>query len=266
MKKSIFSLLLFLLLFCACEKVIDVDLNSADPKIVIEAAIADAGGGYTVQLTRTVNFDEPNVFPPVSDAFVEISDDAGHTEILNETLPGIYSITALQGVPGRTYRLEVTVDGKTYSANSKMPFPVKIDSITIEKRTSDPFNASEAHVRFQDPAGIENYYRLTQFAKNRVRNIIIDDDRLQDGEAITISSPVVSNNDNFRLNPGDSVTVVLQSINKIAYEYLSTIHELSQEGFRGAPASPANPLSNFTNGALGYFSAYSLTAKTIVIP
>jgi hypothetical protein len=31
-------------------------------------------------------------------------------------------------------------------------------------------------------------------------------------------------------------------------------------------AAPANPVSNFTHGALGYFNAYAVKSKVIVIP
>ena len=263
MKASIVCSLILLFLFCGCEKLIDVDLNSSDPKIVIEAVIANMAEDYHVKVTRTVNFDESNEFPAVSGALVKLSDDAGNMEVLRETSEGVYTITELQGIPGRTYTLEVTDDGKVYTAISKMPLPVEIDSITIEKRSSDPFEAS---ARFQDPAGIENYYRLTQiFEMGRVSNIFIDDDRLQDGSTITMSMPVISNRGFFRLEPGDSVTLVLQSIDKNVYEYFRMLEELRQEGTLRQSALAANPVTNISNGALGYFSANSRSVKTIVV-
>jgi hypothetical protein len=263
MKTSIFCLLIFGFLFVRCEKPINVDLNSSDPKIVIEGSISDVPGNYSVKVTRSVNFDESNEFPTVSGALVMLSDDTGNTEVLRETSAGVYSVTELHGIPGRTYTLEVTDDGTIYTAISKMPLPVKIDSIFIEKKTSDPF---EANARFQDPAGIENYYRLAQLSKTgRISNIIVDDDRLQDGRPITISTPVISNRSIFRLEPGDSVTLVLQSIDKNVYEYLRMLEELRQEGVLSQSVLAANPVTNFSNGALGYFSANSRSIKTIVV-
>lgn len=142
--------------------------------------------------------------------------------------------------------------------------PVTIASLIIQERNSDGFNEIFASASFQDPAGIENYYRLAALAEmDGPGNYIIDDDRLQDGGTIIIATPVSPPNGKLKR---DSITVMLQSIDRTAYEYLRTVHELQQEGFRGAPASPANPASNFSSGALGYFSAYSETAKSIAIP
>jgi hypothetical protein len=263
MKSSaLFAIILSSLLF-ACEVPIDIDLNSSDPKIVIVGSISNASGDHTIKLTRTVNFDESNEFPTVSGALVTISDDAGNTETLTETSPGIYSITSLQGVPGRTYTLEVTTDGRAYKAISTMPLPVEIDSVAVGRGQEIPIEVS---VTFRDPAGIENYYRLAQITSRSITPTgIVDDDRLQDGGIITISAPVVTFNGNIMPRPGDQVTVMLQSIDKNVYEYMRMLFELEQEGVLGQTALSANPTSNISNGALGYFSAYSRSVKTVVI-
>ncbi|MBT1696090.1 DUF4249 family protein [Fulvivirgaceae bacterium PWU4] len=263
MKSSaLFAIISSCLLF-ACEIPITIDLNSSDPKIVIVGSIADVSGGHTVKITKTVNFDEANEFPTVSGALVTISDDAGNAETLTETSPGIYSTTSLQGVPGRTYTLEVTVEGRTHKAISTMPLPVEIDSVTVGRGQDIPIEAS---VTFRDPAGIDNYYRLTQIADGNITpNGIVDDDRLQDGGIITISAPVVTRSGSIMPRPGDQVTVMLQSIDKNVYEYMRMLFELEQEGVLGQTALSANPTSNINNGALGYFSAYSRSVKTIVV-
>jgi hypothetical protein len=256
-----------LLLFCACEKPIDIDLNSSDPKIVIEGGISDGQGSFTVKLTRSMNFDESHEFPAVSDALVKISDNAGNIEVLHEVSAGIYATTTMRGIPGRTYALEVTDDGEVYTAISTMPSPVHIQSASIEKGISVPFEIS---AKFLDPPGIANYYRLKQVIERGGSSaIIVDDDRLQDGSTITLLLPLVVGdfgNGPPALRSGDSVTVVLQSIDKNVYEYLRMLNELQQEGLLGEPASSANPTSNISNGALGYFNAYAVTTKTIVVP
>jgi hypothetical protein len=62
----------------------------------------------------------------------------------------------------------------------------------------------------------------------------------------------------------DIITIELQSIDKSAYNYFSTLESISGIEIIQS-ASPANPISNFNNGALGYFSAYSYDRKTINI-
>src|SRR5436305_10635659 len=59
-----FAACISLFLF-SCTKVIQVDLNSANTNIVIEGIVSDAAGPYQVKLTQTVNFSDPNSFPPV---------------------------------------------------------------------------------------------------------------------------------------------------------------------------------------------------------
>lgn len=261
--KTIFkfsNLLIILLALSSCQKEIDVDLNSKSPQIVIEAEISDQPASCKVKLTKTVNFNETNSFPAVTGAVVRISDDIGNSEILTETSSGIYSSSTLQGVPGRTFTLEITSNGKNYIAISKMPEPTNIDTLKVENSFfgSDRF----VNVEFQDSAGIENYYRIIQEVNGIAKtNIFLASDYLQDGDLL---SQILFSRGSDSLVSGDSVAVLLQSIDKGVYEYFRTLSELSYGG--GQTTTPANPLSNFTNGALGYFNAYSVRSKTIVIP
>jgi hypothetical protein len=253
------------LILTSCEKVIDVDLNDSLPQIVIEGNITDQTGPYTVKLSKSVNFDELNDFPSISGATVQISDDAGNSEILPETSPGIYTTASLQGTPGRTYTLDVTIEEQTYTAVSTMPFPVAIDTLTVEE-PSLSFGNGEDYIeaRYKDPEGIDNYYRFVLLINN-VRQkgigVIIDRDWLQDGNTIRTSIESDEEED-IEFKPGDLVTVFMQSIDESVYEYYRTLNE-SGGNFS---ASPTNPLSNFSGGVLGYFSAYAVTSKTIAVP
>jgi len=251
------------LILSSCEKVIDVDLNDSSPQIVIEGNITDQTGPYTVRLSKSVNFDELNDFPPISGATVQISDDAGNSEILPETSPGTYTTVALQGTPGRTYTLDVTIDEQIYTAVSTMPLPVAIDTLTIEEQ-SIGFGDKTSYVeaRYKDPEGIDNYYRFVHLINNvRQKDIIIDKDWLQDGNTIRTSIEPDEEED-IELKQGDEVIVFMQSIDEGVYEYYRTLDEAGGE----FSASPTNPLSNFSGGVLGYFSAYAVTSKSIVVP
>lgn len=253
-------LLLILFAFSACQKVIDIDLNAVKSKIVIEAEITDQPGPYTFKITKTANFNESNNFPAVSGASVKISDNAGNSETLTETTPGIYVTTTFQGIPGRTYFLEITSEGTTYTSSSKMPEATSID--TLLTQTSFFGGGKMLNAYFKDSAGISNYYRLLQTVNNTLKkNITIIEDNFQDGETIT-SSFLSFGADSLSI--GDTIKIFLQSIDKATYEYFRTLSMLTGGG--GPPSdAPANPISNITNGALGYFSAYAVRTKTIVI-
>lgn len=250
--------LLLLVIFSACQKVVDINLNSKSEQIVVEGSITDQPGPYRVKLTKTVNFSETNIFPPVSGAVVRISDDIGNSETLTETTPGIYTGSSLHGTPGRTYTLAIISNGKNYSATSTMSFPVGIDTLTVEKAFFG--NTRFIGLQFQDTAGIKNYYRFIEII-NGVPNksIFIIDDNFQDGKKISYT--LFSREDSIKT--GDSATVLLQSIDKSVYEYFNMLDQLSNGG--GGSSSPANPTSNINNGALGYFSAYAVRSKSIVV-
>ena len=97
----------------SCQKVINIDLNSVSPTIVIVGNLNDQPGPYTVTLNQTVNFSQPNTFPTVDGAFVTIADNAGTIDTLFETTTlGTYHTKKIMGVPGRTYTLSVTSNGK----------------------------------------------------------------------------------------------------------------------------------------------------------
>jgi hypothetical protein len=258
--KHIYLLLAATALISSCQKVINVDLNSASPATVVQGNLPNTPNHDTVQLTQTVNFSEPNTFPAISGAFVTVSDNAGNLDTLFENPAGMYSTSKMIGTPGRTYTLNITANGKIYTATSTMAAPVAIDTLTITKSIFGK-SSDQVNVIFTDPAGIVNYYRFVEKINNTIkeRNYITDD-QLQDGQKITF--PLFGDNDSIK--SGDSVRVWLQSIDKGVFTYYSSLDNASGGG--GANVAPANPTSNVTNGALGYFSAYSVTTKSIIVP
>lgn len=264
--KPIFKLSNFLIagfLFCSCEKVIDINLNEADPKIVIEGNISDQPGPYAVRVTQTVNYNESNTFPPVSGAVIVLSDDAGNSETLEESDElGVYTTRTMQGVPGRTYILNVTIGTDTYTAVSTMPQPVSIDRLLVEELVGPHGSGKVIQAQYTDPVGIINFYRFILFINNVEEFIVINDDRLQDGEVVT--TPLFSQPVQGLASQGDSATVYMQTIDKGVYEYFRTLAQMNGGGHGGA-VSTANPLSNIHNGALGYFNAFTVSSKSIVI-
>ena len=67
-----------------CQKVINVDLNEAAPRIVIEGVITDRRGPYTVKISKSGSYFNQPVLPPVSGAQVTISDNSGTIDTLKE--------------------------------------------------------------------------------------------------------------------------------------------------------------------------------------
>lgn len=258
-----FIAIICVLLFSACEKVIDVDLNSASPKYVIEGIVTDGQSPQSVKITRTKNFDENNDFEGVDFAEVSIADDAGNSATLTYAGDGVYKTTALSGIPGKTYLLTINVGGETFTAASTMPEAAIFDSLYMEERTTFGDTVKVPHIKFSDPSpGKRNYYRHSIFINNtKLPNIIIGTDEGRDGQQSQRRLPVFRGGEEEALEAGDTVRVEIQSIGKEVYEYFFSLDQtISQDA-----ATPANPVSNITGGALGYFSAHSVQAKTIVV-
>lgn len=260
MKKYIFfSAIASALIFSSCQKVIDIDLNSKDPQIVIEANLSDQPGPYTVLITQSVNFSDDNSFPGVSGAAVVISDNLGNTENLAEISPGVYQTSTTQGVAGRTYYLSVTANGKTYTAESTMPSLITLDSLVVESGSSFGGTAYYIIPQWQDPLGTGNYYRCIEYVNHvRVAGSFLYDDAFSDG--LVNGQPLLDFT--TELEPGDTVDVDFQCIDKATYLYFYSMSQTANN----QTAAPANPVSNLSNGALGYFSAHTVRRKTAVIP
>lgn len=246
-----------------CEKVIDVDLNEASPALVIQGNLSSDQKVAEVKLTMTTSYFDTLSPEKVSGAKVTLEVDNGKKIVLSETLKGVYAAFGLRPVYDTKYRLTVEAKDKTYQAESVLNPPVVIDSVTWEyDEGSSFFDAGYyLNVWFFDPPSIQNYYRVQIYRngllKRSMDDLIVFNDRYVDGNKVSISLF----NDPYYLN--DTVLVQLISLDKNAYDYFSTLGELINTN--PGSAAPANPNTNFSNGALGYFSAWSSDTLEVII-
>jgi hypothetical protein len=263
MKRIVFFIP-FLLFFClfSCTKVINVNLNNANPNIVIEGIVSDAPGPYDVKLTQTVHFSDPNSFPPVTGATVKITDSVlGITDVLKEVVPGTYvTQKLLQGLIGHTYQLYVLSNGQEYTASSTLPEKVSLDSVTFYSTNIFGTKSTSAIANFQDPAGIANYYTFTEYVNGQAINQTFNfSDRLSDGKYIRRQLF----NDSSYINPGDQVSIEMHCVDSRVWQYFNTLGQA--RGNNSQAITPANPLSNISNNALGYFSAQTVQSGLSIL-
>lgn len=246
-----------------CEKVIDVDLNEASPALVIQGNLSSDQKVAEVKLTMTTSYFDTLSPEKVSGAIVSLEDNDGNKITLNETLKGVYAAFGLRPVYNITYRLTVETKDKIYQAESVLNPPVKIDSVTWEYDEGNSFFDAGYYLNvwFFDPPSIQNYYRIQVYRngllKRSMDDLIVFNDRYVDGNKVSISLF----NDPYYLN--DTVLVQLISLDKNAYDYFNTLGELINTN--PGSAAPANPNTNFSNGALGYFSAWSSDTLEVII-
>lgn len=257
MKRAIiFIYVLTFIVLGSCQKVIDVDLNSEDPKFVIEGNIHEGDTTQYVSITRSLNFDESTAYPSVDNAVVTVVDNLGNSGTFTAIGNGKYALNSYPGVIGRTYTITVAVDGKTFVASSKMNSAVPLNDVYIQELyfAQDTFRTIIAERN--DPAGERNFYQFHLYVNGvREKGIYLQDDQFNDGN-LTLQ-PLFGPD----LLSGDTLRLDMFCIDEPVFAYFNQL-SLNSSG----QATPANPVSNFTSGCFGYFGARTFASKTIVVP
>lgn len=255
-----FSILIAL---SSCTKVIDVDLNDADPKFVIEANYTAEDSTVRVQLSLTTSYFDNEPPTTLNNLVVVITDHLGNPQTVPFIGNGYYELTNYVPIFSTDYTMTVQYDGTTYTAASTMNPPVALDTVGYEFFEGF-FGLGPgyfAKLRFYDPPGIGNRY-IVALSMNHVEatnltDLFLQDDDYSDGNLV--ERPLFSDS-LFQI--GDTIGIEMRSVDKAVYDYFSEI--LSIAGGQSS-AAPANPKTNWNNKALGYFSAYSNSRAEVVI-
>ncbi|MFL9832610.1 DUF4249 domain-containing protein [Chryseobacterium terrae] len=267
--KNIFLIILSFFLVISCEKEIDLDLEDQSGNIVIEANITDQNGPYYVRITKSVAFTQGNEYPPVENYYVNLSDDFGQSETLDYVGDGYYKTNFIEGISGHTYTLKIIVEGKEYIAQSKMPEAVPFDGLEQDSFMVGGETSYTLLPLFTDPQALGNRYLFSYTINNKSKKYFSEfSDNVNNG--LLNQRPLILPNDNgdnpgdVKVVPGDTIHVEMQCIDLNVYTFYSALLQLSGGG-PGGGITPANPPSNISNGALGYFSAHTVSRKYIVI-
>ena len=262
----IIFLALTVFLLSSCEEVINIDLNESDPKVVIEAILKDRPTGNQVTISQSGSYFEPGNYPVISNATVRLVDNEGNEEILKESSSeaGTYPILESMAEAGKTYSLEVEVDGEIYKATSEMQQPLAVDSVIFDTRNGplvqDPAKNRVMIVQLEDPVGEDNFLLFEAEVNGELQpDLFLYDGRPTDGQRASV--PFIS----LFLAKGDSVKLNTYSIEKQSYDYYSTLAGLVGSGFVFSAATPANPETNWSNGALGFFGTLAMSEMEVVV-
>ena len=291
MKYIILSALLILLLN-SCEKDINFKLNNAEAVLVVDAQI-ESGMAPQVVLTKSLDYFS-NITPAilansfVHDAEVTMSNGTLTHELKEYTVPlpngyflyyyGIDSSnlpTAFIGEFAKQYNLTIKVEGKTYTATTRIPALVKTpDSIWFKKAPPNVDTSKRVMMtRVFDPPGLGNYVRY--FTKKNSGPFLpglnsVYSDEVVDGttavtqvdQGIDRNQPFPTGDDNFFAR-GDTVTFKLSNIDKATYTFWST-WEFSQTSIGNPFSQPGKVIGNISNGALGAFCGYANWFGTLI--
>lgn len=262
--RNLTILILLVVILAGCDEPITLDLNQTPSKLVIEGQVTDVPGLQFVRVTRSLDFYQSGNAQRVSDALVTIKDDTGeqvqfvHNPGGKEDSVGYYlPVGGFVGTIGRTYTMNVELDASTFTASDKLVRVTKFDSISyrpnefLDRDKPSDGKFEELLMYAKEPQDTEDnylfkFYRNDSLIYTNPGDVYIFND-YGIGERIDgVASPVY-------YAPGDTARVEMYSISRDGYLFYNDLSSiLNSDGGMFSPP-PANPRSNISGGALGFF-------------
>ena len=265
MKRFILLTMCALLSF-SCEDVIDVELNEAPPRLVIESNInisVEGASHYSlIKLTTTAPFFDDKI-PEVENASVQITDENGNVFPFSHEEKGYY-FSSFSPKPDMEYTLQVIYNEEIYTATTSLVSTVELEY--VEQRNDGGFLGDQIELRayFTDPPGEKNFYFFTGASERGISRDVFKDDFF---EGNTMFGRYLADD----LIPGDTVHVNLYGISEEFYNYMFIL--LQQTGGGGGPfeTQPATVRGNIINqtnpdnSPLGYFRISEISGLDYVV-
>lgn len=258
---SRFKILYFLCgLFIAlssCEDVVDVDLETAAERLVVDANInwyaTTSGENQVIYLSTTAPYFDEEI-PAATNAEVRITDSENNEYLFLETQAGTYVCTNFSAVIGRAYQLEIQWKNQTYKATEiLMPTP-EFASVTQDNEGGIMGDDIEIRYEFPDDANQENFYLVKTTSS-----------LLAFPEFDVINDEFTNGNNSFGLFLHDDLTAgiglrfELQGISERYHNYMFRLLQNTQGNagpFETASSTVRGNVVNTSNSsqyALGYF-------------
>ncbi len=268
LKINIIIFCAFALTLASCQKVINVDLNTASPQYVIEGLLKAGTDTLKVKVSQTSSYFDAQAASTINSAVVTLTKDNATPLTLQSVGNGNYILPNYTAETEHNYTLKVENAGKTFVASAYMPRLVSPDSVTVSQPAFVPPNpngggpnAKTIYIvtsHYKDPSGVANYYqvKLSPEANGGRSAYYLQNDKNVDGapNSIIIVGQYVPN------TPG---VLEFLNIDKTTYNYYFQLDDIVSNS--GNSVSPANPDTNWSNGALGYFGTASSIKKSIIL-
>lgn len=254
----------------SCEEVIEIDLNSANPAFVVEATISK-DSVCLVRLTRTTSYFSSEEAGIIDNAEISLSDGTTSEELVY-TGNGYYKGGILTGTEGKSYEIAINHEGKTYKGISKMPIKSEIVSVRFYRSESistlNPLGKTvfTFECEFTDIPGEISFYMIRIISQGKLLEsyFLLDENNLIDGVIYNTGTNTITYWESIFYEGGE-VNVQVLSINEPIYKYFTQLNDVLFWKRRIMPPTPYNPASNISNGALGYFSAWTIDSDTFIL-
>ena len=232
-----YFILMAILSLSSCTDVIELEVPTEAPRLVIEASInwekETVGNNQGIKLSKSTPYFDTNGTEPVLGASVKITNDTnGAVFIFTDNSDGTYSTDSFVPVLNNSYTLEVINEGETYIAQENL---IAVPSILSVYQSTDYFfqDLLEVNFEFIDPIDEVNYYFIKfQEATDLLPTLSTLKDEFINGNLITISNERRENEDINQepYAPGDLVDMELYGISKEYYDYMTILINQSESG------------------------------------
>jgi len=266
--KKIAILFISILAITSCQDVIELDLNNADPKLVVDARLelnSDDTTTATVLLTRSARFDQETI-DVVDNALVTITDGSSTIHTFNLESNGFYTNNTITATPGETYVLNIIDGSDTFRATQT--FVPTVPFNRVEQETVSGFGGDVTRLTgfFDDPAGEPNFY-LFSYEDPETFEIDTGNDEFADGnEAITV---FFLDDD---VEAGTDVELTIRGLDSRGFQFYQTLIQQTADGGGGPfDTQPATVRGNIVNTAdasdfaFGYFKVTQVFEITYTI-
>lgn len=270
MKKLYILSVLLIFIFTSCEKVVEIDVPSIEPKLIIDASFevffdrSPITAKVNVKLTSSADyFDE--IIPVVTNAIVFLTDLSNNTIIVfsDSNADGSFEpTTPFIPADNTAYELTVIYKNETYKGVATKVKSTPFIDVFQGDQTLFSGKETELKVSFFDAPIVENYY-LFDFSKDLFLTI---DDRFFNGAEYNFS--FFYQEDELVLP--ETVTLKMSGISKDYFSYFRVLVNQSGQNsggpFESVPSSLLGNMVNTTNEdnfPLGYFHISETDTFTI---
>jgi hypothetical protein len=291
MKKQ-FLWILPALLFAACERPIDIDLDAGQAQYTIDAFVNTLDSEQVIRITRSIPFTaDPSTIPGVTGAQVAIIDSTNFKVFFfQDKGNGVYSWKPTRAAGdtfavGHQFVLAVAVGNDTFISGTLLRPTATIDSIGIvnEPERLGVKGGKYVELWANDLPGRGNCYRIKTYVNGKLKDGVGDLNIAFDGafgpnegsDGIPFIVPIryVQLNDfGNPYKPGDKVRVEVHSISpETLYFFTEVRTQLQNQGlFATIPANVKSNLFNINPNskirANGFFNMSATSSLERVIP
>lgn len=253
--------------FTSCTDVVDVEVQQAPTRLVVQASLdwekGTIGNEQTVTLSTSTEFFDTTNNTAVTGAFVSVTNTMSGEEIIfTDQNNGDYTTNEFVPILNETYQLFIIYDGETYTAEETMTAVTEITRLYQDREDGFDDEELELHVEYTDPEDEENYY-LFKFQRegDLLPQFEVGDDYFINGNQVDEWFEIDEDEDTEKIDvlvPGDVVTIEMHGISEAYFDYMNIL--VDQIGgvsiFSSTPVALKGNcinLNNPDNYAHGYF-------------